>query len=103
MNSKKKIREFVLLEKSTPRKCVLCNEKEPIHNYIFECQKYSTQREILERGVEDILARNDIKLSVINLRTLTGNLEDVNSIINCELRTAFGKFIRSTGRLVHKH
>ena len=84
-------------------KCEVCNEKETIQHYIFVCQKYKLDRSILERDIEEILARNDIKIPVINLKTLTGNLEEVNGNINFELRNAFGKFLRSTGRLIKSH
>ena len=42
----------------------------------FVCQKYKLDRSILERDTEEILARSNIKLSVIKLKTLTVNLED---------------------------
>ena len=84
-------------------KCEVCNEKETIQHYIFVCQKYKLDRSILERDIEEILARNDIKIPVISLKTLTGNLEEVNININFELRNAFGKFLRSTGRLINSH
>ena len=69
-------------------KCEVCNEKDTIQHYNFVCQKYK---------LEEILARTDFKIPVINLKTLTGNLEEVNGNINFELRNAFGKFLCSTG------
>ena len=49
-------------------KCEVCNEKETIKHYIFVRQKYKLDRSILERDIEEILARNDIKIPVINLK-----------------------------------
>ena len=75
-------------------------------NVIFATKKkkqYSTtfsQRELLEIEIERNLARNDIKITVINLKVLTGNLDDTNRLIKNELRSAFGNFLRSTGRLI---
>ena len=85
------------LDSTKSDKCEVCNEKETIQHYIFVCQKYKLDRSILERDIEDILARTDFKIPVINLKTLTGNLEEVNGNINFELTNAFGKFVRSTG------
>ena len=58
--------------------CESCSEKETIQHYVFHCEKYNNQRNDLERGVEEILARNGIVQSVINLKVLTGNLEEAS-------------------------
>ena len=84
-------------------KCDFCDKKEAIQHYIFECEKYNSHREVLEREVERILIRNDIKITVINLKVLTGNLDDTDRLIDNELRSAFGNFLRSTGRLLKSH
>ena len=47
-------------------KCEVCNEKETIQHYIFVCQIYKLDRSILERDIEEILARNVIKIPDIN-------------------------------------
>ena len=78
-------------------------KKETIQHYIFECEIYNSHREVLEREVVRTLLRNDIKITFINLKVLTGNLDDTNRLINNELRPAFGNFLRSTGRLIKSH
>ena len=79
----------------------VCSEKETIDHYIFKCQKYHSQRQVLEREIEEILARNTIIQTDINLKVLTGNIDGICRAINLELKTAFGTFLRSTGRLVN--
>ena len=80
--------------------CETCSEKETTQHYVFHCEKYNNQRNDLERDVEEILARNGIVQSVINLKVLTGNLEEASRSINGELKKAFGTFLRSTERLI---
>ena len=80
--------------------CETCSEKETIQHYVFHCEKYNNQRNDLERDVEEILARNGIVQSEINLKVLTGNLEEASRSINGELKKAFGTFLRSTERLI---
>ena len=80
--------------------CETCSEKETIQHYVFHCEKYNNQQNDLERDVEEILARNGIVQSEINLKVLTGNLEEASRRINGELKKAFGTFLRSTERLI---
>ena len=50
-------------DKNKSPNCHLCSEKETIDHYchyIFKCQKYHSQRQVLEREIEEILARNTI-------------------------------------------
>ena len=55
------------------------------------------------KGIEEILARKNIKVPVINLKTLTGNPEEVSGTINYKLREVFGKSLRSTGGIINSH
>ena len=74
------------IDSTKSNKCDFCDKKETIQHYIFECEKYNSHREVLEKEVERILLRNDIKITFINLKVLTGNLDDTNRLINNELR-----------------
>ena len=106
---KKHVSRAFQLCKFSNYKCEVCNEKETIQHYLFVCQKYKLDWSILERGIlarnyiEEILARNDIKIPVLNLKTLISNLEEVNGNIEFELRNAFGKLLSSTGGLIKSH
>lgn len=80
--------------------CETCSDKETIQHYIFHCKKYEQQRQLLERDIEDILARNGVSQGDINLKVLTGNLDEVNRDINWELKTAFGRYLKTTERLI---
>ena len=89
------------IDKNKSPNCDLCSEKETIDHYIFKCQKYDSQRQVLEREIEEILARNTIIQTDINLKVLTGNIDGICTAINLELKKAFGTFLRSTGRLIN--
>ena len=80
--------------------CETCSEKETIQHFIFHCQLYHQQRPVLEREIEEILARNGITQPVINLKVLSGNLDEISRNINLELKVTFGGFLRSTWRLI---
>ena len=88
------------IDKTKSELCETCSEKETIQHYIFYCQLYHQQRQVLEREIEEILARNGITQPVINLKVLSGNLDEISRNINLELKVAFGGFLRSTGRLI---
>ena len=88
------------IDKTKSELCDTCSEKETIQHYIFHCQLYHQQRQVLEREIEEILARNGITQPVINLKVLSGNLDEISRNINRELKVAFGGFLRSTGRLI---
>ena len=55
------------------------------------------------KGIEEILARKNIKVPVINLKTLTGNPEEVNGTISYMLREVSGMFLRSTGGIINSY
>ena len=51
------------IDKNESNLCETCQEVEDIEQYLFQCAKYSIERDTLERTVEDILFRegcNDI-------------------------------------------
>ena len=73
-------------------KCDFRTQKKQYSTAFFECEQYNSHREVLEREVESILASNDIKITVINLKVLTGNLDDSNRLINNKLEICFWEF-----------
>ena len=89
------------IDKNKSPNCDFCSEKETIDHYIFKCQKYDSQRQVLEREIEEILARNTIIQTDTNLKVLTGNIDGICRAINLELKKSFGTFLRSTGRLIN--
>ena len=68
--------------------------------YIYDCKKFDTERNLLEKETEDILKEFGLGHIVhINFQVLTGYLVDVPRQANQRMRIALGKFITSTGRL----
>ena len=70
-----------------------------IEHSLFQCAKYSIERDTLERTVEDILFRegcNDI--TCIDVRLLGGYNENISKNVQNELIAALMEFIRSSHR-----
>ena len=76
--------------------------KETIQHYIFHCQEYHNQRQVLEGDIKEILARNGIMQAMISLKVLT-NLDDICSNNSLDLKTAFDRILTSTGSLIKNH
>ena len=73
---------------------------EDVEHFLFQCAKYSTERDMLERTVEDILFRegcNDIT-SCIDLRLLGGYNKNISKNAQNELIAALMEFIRCSHR-----
>ena len=67
--------------------------------YIYDCKKFDTERNLLEKEIEDILKEFGLGHIVdINFQVLTGYLVDVPRQANQRMRIALEKFITSTGR-----
>ena len=76
-----------------------CQELEDVDHFVFHCGKYTTERNRLERTVEDILWRegcNDV--TCIDLKLLRGYNENVSSNGQNELIAALMEFIRCSHR-----
>ena len=76
--------------------CDTCKVKETINHYIYDCDTYDEDRKMLEKDIEIILAAYG--LQHINLKLMTGNLEEAPRAANLELRGALASFITQTGR-----
>ena len=68
------------IDKNFSSICDNCQELEDVDHFVFHCGKYTTERNRLERTVEDILWRegcNDV--TCIDLKLLGGYNENVSS------------------------
>ena len=87
--------------KLNPNKSELCDEckvPESVEHYLFDCDKYEEERKELEESVEDILSREGINCGIIDLRVLSGNLEEISRDGSFELVGALLKYIQCTKR-----
>ena len=86
------------IDKNVSNLCETCQEVEDVEHFLFQCVKYSKERDTLERTVEDILFRegcNDI--TCIDLRLLGGYNENISENAQNELIAALMEFISLTG------
>ena len=87
------------IDKNFSSICDSCQELEDVDHFVFHCGKYTTERNRLERTVEDILWRegcNDV--TSIDLKLLGGYNENVSSNGQNELIAALMEFIRCSHR-----
>ena len=87
--------------KLNSNKSELCDERkvqESVEHYLFDCDKYEEERKELEESVEDILSREGINCSIIDLRELSGKIEEISREGSFELVGALLKYIQCTKR-----
>ena len=78
--------------------CDKCKVPESVEHYLFDCDKYEEERKELEESVEDVLSRESINCSIIDLRVLSSNIEEISREGSFELVGALLKFIQCTKR-----
>ena len=79
--------------------CYTCKVKETINHYIYDCDAYDENRKMLEKDIERILAAYGLQhIPDINLKLMTGNIEEAPGAAKLELRDAPAGFITRTGR-----
>ena len=64
---------------------------------LFDCDKYEEERKELEESVE-IISREGINCSIIDLRVLSGNIQEISRDGSFELVGALLKYIQCTKR-----
>ena len=79
--------------------CDTCKVKETINHYIYDCATYDEDRKMLEKDIERILAVYGLQhIPDINIKLMTGNLEEAPRAANLELRGALAGCITQSGR-----
>ena len=58
--------------------CDQCKVPETDEHYLFDCDIYEEERKELEESMEAILSRGGIICSIIDLKVLSGNIEDIS-------------------------
>ena len=78
--------------------CDKCKVLESVEHYLFDYDKYEEERKELEESFEDVLLREGINCSIIDLRVLSGNIEEISREGSFELVGALLKSIQCTKR-----
>ena len=77
----------------------MCNIPEDLNHYLFGCKKFDAERIELQEKVEEILHREDANhIGNIDLKVLTGMVEDISREAQHNLVGALMEFIRSSKR-----
>lgn len=86
------------LNQNVSEMCSDCKVPETVEHYIFDCDKYTEERKELEKTTEDVLGREGINCTVVDVKVLSGNIEVISREARSELTGALLKYIRSTKR-----
>ena len=87
------------IDKNVSNLCETCQEVEDVEHFLFQCAKYSRERDTLERTVEDILFMEGCHdITCIDLRLLLAYNENISKDAQNELIAALMEFIRSSHR-----
>ena len=76
--------------------CAECKVAETVEHFMFDCDRYAGRRKGLEESVENILAREGMNCSTIDMKVLSGNIEGLNKEARSELVGALLNFIKCT-------
>ena len=79
-------------------RCEHCSEEETIEHFLFACTHYDTERCNLERRVEEILGREGVSVTSIDLRTLAGEVEGLSSEGKGDIVMALCDYIKCSKR-----
>ena len=75
------------------------NIPEDVNHYLFVCQKFDGERIKLQEKVEEIMHREDVNhIGNIDMKVLTGMVEDISRETQHNLVGALMEFIRSSKR-----
>ena len=92
------------IDTSKSELCDSCKTRETINHYLYDCERYNRERIELEKDLERILTTHGLQhISDINIKVMTGNLEEASKTANLELRNALTLYISKTKRFFKKN
>ena len=67
-------------------------------NFLFDCDKYTQEREKLQREVEEVLYLENLVVSNIDLKVLLGLVDDISKTGETKLISALLAYIHESNR-----
>lgn len=87
------------IDRTVARDCKICKVPEDTEHYLFHCDAYIEERDILEKAAEEILNREGLNtISDINLKVLNGIIGDITKQGQIDLISTLMNYIRVTKR-----
>ena len=84
------------IDTSKSELCDSCKTREIIYHYLYDCKRHDRERIELEKDLERILTTHGLQhISDINIKVMTGNLEEASKTANMELRNALTLYIQN--------
>ena len=81
--------------------CDDCQVPETIEHFLFEYDKYSGQRESLKDGVLRVVTSENLQCGDIDIKAITGNVENISKSGEAETVNAVLNYIQETQRFVN--
>ena len=78
--------------------CDSCKVPETTEHYLFDCDKFSQEREKLQREVEEVLYLENLTINNIDLKVLLGIIDNISKSGETKLIIALLAFIHETSR-----
>ncbi|MCW4261357.1 MAG: reverse transcriptase domain-containing protein [Candidatus Thiodiazotropha endolucinida] len=87
------------IDRTVSKNCNMCKVPEDTEHYLFHCDAYIEERDIMEKEAEEILNREGLNtITDINLKVLNGNIHDISKQGQNDLISALINYIRGTKR-----
>ena len=87
------------LDENVSEMCPVCLSREDTEHFLFYCKAYDEERRKMVEKVEEVLNREGLdSIGDINLRVLTGNIENLSIQGQTEMLSALMQFIKCTNR-----
>ena len=87
------------LDENVSEMCPVCLSREDPEHFLFYCKAYDEERREMVEKVEEVLNREGLdSIGDINLRVLTGNIENLSIQGQAEMLSALMQFIKCTNR-----
>ena len=81
--------------------CDDCQVPETIEHFLFEYDKYSGQRESLKDGVLRVVTSENLQCGDIDIKAITGNVENISKSGEAETVNAVLNYIQETQGFVN--
>ena len=87
------------LDENVSEMCPVCLSREDPEHFLFYCKAYDEERRKMVEKVEEVLNREGLdSIGDINLRVLTGNIENLSIQGQTDMLSALMQFIKCTNR-----
>ena len=89
-----------IIDKNQTKLCDHCGVMESLEHFLFDCDEYSESRATLKNVVLRVLSEEGIPGGDVDMKILSGNVEDISLDGERQLVEATQSYIKQTGRFL---